>query len=171
MQDAEPIAELAYHAESGDCDAQYRLGVLFLSGQRAEQDLAAARRWFQAAASSGHVGAKALGEMISQVGRSSSARQIRRPMWLAAIPVLAVAGLSMYAGYEASKRVQTSPSTIAQGRAPSELSSLAPKAAAPGIPANAETYSLQPPNVHATVHAGAPAAGRHKARSHKPKAK
>jgi hypothetical protein len=148
---------------------------LFLSGQRAEQDLAAARRWLQAAELSGHAGARVLVEKISQGGRSRSAPRIRRPMWLAAIPVLALAGLSMSAGYQASRRIQTgssqtSPSMVAQGRAPSELSSLAPKGA-PSIPANADTYSLQPPSVQATIHAGAPAAVRHKSRSHKPKGK
>jgi TPR repeat protein len=167
MQDAEPIAELASHAERGDCDAQYRLGVLFLSGQRAEQDLTAAHRWLHAAAVSGHAGAKALADKIGLGGRSSPTRHIRCPMWIAAIPVLALAGLSMSAGYEASEQTQR-PLTVAQGRAPNEFRYLAPKDAASSLAAN---YSLQPLGVHAIIHASAPAATRHKARSHKSKGK
>ncbi len=171
MQDAEPIAELAFRAEDGDRDAQYRLGVLFVSGQRAEQDLSSANRWLQAAALSGHAGAKALEDKISRVGRASFARRVRHPMWLAVIPVLVLAGLSMHAGYEASKQIQTRPSMVAQERAPKELSSPAPKAEIPSIPANAETYSPQQPGARATIHVGAPAAGRHKGRVHKLKGK
>ncbi|MFT4113333.1 hypothetical protein [Silvibacterium sp.] len=43
------LAELAFHAESGDTEAQTRLGILFLLGEEVQQDLEAALRWLEQA--------------------------------------------------------------------------------------------------------------------------
>ena len=45
-------------AQSGYAEAQYGLGLLYANGQYVEQDPAQAQRWFQKAASQGHVSAK-----------------------------------------------------------------------------------------------------------------
>lgn len=44
------LSELAFEAEGGDAEAQYRLGVLFLLGESVEQDLEAAYCWLSRAA-------------------------------------------------------------------------------------------------------------------------
>ena len=58
------LGDLAFRAEGGDAGAQYRLGVIFLLGEAAEQDTEAAYRWLVRAADSGNEGARALVEKL-----------------------------------------------------------------------------------------------------------
>ena len=45
-------------AEQGNADAQYMLGVAYMSGDGVVQDEAEAMKWYRKAAEQGHVGAK-----------------------------------------------------------------------------------------------------------------
>jgi TPR repeat protein len=58
------LGDLAFRAEGGDAGAQYRLGVIFLLGEVAEQDTEAAYRWLVRAAVSGNESAGALVEKL-----------------------------------------------------------------------------------------------------------
>jgi len=58
------LGDLAFRAEGGDAGAQYRLGVIFLLGEAAEQDTEAAYRWLVRAAVAGNEGARALVEKL-----------------------------------------------------------------------------------------------------------
>jgi len=53
-------SHLAFKAEGGDADAQYRLGVLFLLGEDVAQDPEAAWRWLDCAARGNHSSARLL---------------------------------------------------------------------------------------------------------------
>lgn len=66
--------ELAFQAESGDAGAQFRLGLLFLLGDKVEQDLEAAHRWMAEAARAGHSGAQILADRLApyQISRTSA---------------------------------------------------------------------------------------------------
>jgi uncharacterized protein len=46
-------------ARQGHAEAQYSLGILFLTGSGVSQDAAEARKWIARAAAQGHVDAKA----------------------------------------------------------------------------------------------------------------
>jgi len=46
-------------ARAGHADAQYSLGILFLTGSGVEQDDAEARRWIARASAQGHADARA----------------------------------------------------------------------------------------------------------------
>lgn len=54
------VAELAFQADSGDAEAQYCMGLIFLLGESVDQDLDAAYKWMARAASGQHAGAKSL---------------------------------------------------------------------------------------------------------------
>jgi len=54
------LGELAFQAEAGNPDAQYRMGVLFLLGESVEQDLNAAYLWMARAAAAQHQSALSL---------------------------------------------------------------------------------------------------------------
>jgi len=65
------LAELAFQADSGDAEAQYRMGLIFLLGESVEQDADAALKWIARAASGQHSEAKSLAAKL--VLRESSA--------------------------------------------------------------------------------------------------
>jgi len=111
MAETEPLTELAYQAESGDAQAQYRLGVLFLLGERVEQDLGAARRWFHAAAANGNHGAERIRRFLSPVSSNAPALPSRKISlrWLA--PVVALLFISLQSGYEFRRKLDFSPHT------------------------------------------------------------
>ena len=100
MSETESLTELAFQAESGDAHAQYQLGVLFLSGERVEQDLDAARRWFHAAAANGNVGAEAMQKRLLQLPTASTVISRGRPFRGFVVPVLILLGLSIQSGYQ-----------------------------------------------------------------------
>ena len=52
------IAELQSAAEAGDAEAQYQLGMDYLSGYDVEQDYALAAVWYEKAAEQGHMNAQ-----------------------------------------------------------------------------------------------------------------
>jgi TPR repeat protein len=114
MPDSEPLTELAFAAESGDVNAQYRMGVLFLLGGRVEQDLKAAHRWFQAAAANGSGPAEVMRQTTSQVCVAQPVAVKRGPILVFALPLLGLLSLSIHSGYQYSKRIQGSPSIHAQ---------------------------------------------------------
>ena len=54
-QDPDPITELRRQAEQGDANAQYNLGIRYVTGIGVPQDRAEAIRWYRLAAEQGHV--------------------------------------------------------------------------------------------------------------------
>jgi Sel1 repeat len=131
MPDPEPLTELAFAAESGDADAQYRLGVLFLSGTRVEQNLNAAQRWFRAAAANGSGPAEAMQQTISQVRMAPSVTAKRWPIPVFVLLLLVLLSLSIHTGYQYSRRIRGSTSIRAQERNSNPLPATAKMAAAP----------------------------------------
>ncbi len=73
------LGELAFQAEGGDPDAQYRMGVLFVLGESVEQDLNAAYRWIAKAAASQHSGARALLEKLTLFRNQPVRNEVRSP--------------------------------------------------------------------------------------------
>ena len=61
------LAELAFQADSGDADAQYCVGLVFLLGESVDQDFVAAYHWMARASAGGHIGAKSLAARLLQV--------------------------------------------------------------------------------------------------------
>jgi TPR repeat protein len=67
MKQAEPnLGDLAFHAASGNAEAQYSLGVRFLLGESVEQDLEAAYQWLTRAAVADYQDAQALAEELAR---------------------------------------------------------------------------------------------------------
>jgi TPR repeat protein len=60
-------------AEQGNVDGQFGLGSLYAAGEGVERDAAAARRWFELAASQGHAGA------INTLARASISGELGFP--------------------------------------------------------------------------------------------
>ena len=54
QQEPTPTAELRASAEQGDADAQYNLGIMYVTGRGVPQDDAEAVRWYLLAADQGH---------------------------------------------------------------------------------------------------------------------
>jgi TPR repeat protein len=59
------LSELAFRADAGDGDAQYRMATLFLLGEEVEQDLNASYLWMARAAAGQHPGAQGLLEKLA----------------------------------------------------------------------------------------------------------
>jgi TPR repeat protein len=98
VAETEPLTELAYRAESGDAQAQYRLGILFLVGERVEQDLGAAGRWFHASAANGNNVAEKMNQLLTAASKAPAPS--RSPFSALLVPLLALLLLSLYSGYE-----------------------------------------------------------------------
>jgi len=64
--------ELAFRAESGDRGAQFQLGMLFLLGEKVEQDPSAAHRWITRAAEANHPGALLVAQRLAAVESKES---------------------------------------------------------------------------------------------------
>jgi|SRR5271169_3092213 len=129
MLDSEPLTELAFAAESGDANAQYRLGVLFLSGTRVEQNLNAAHRWFRAAAANGSGPAAAMQQTTSQVRIAPPVAAKRWPILVFVLLLLVLLSLSIHTGYQYSRWIRGLSSIHAQMRV-SDLSPATAKMAA-----------------------------------------
>lgn len=71
------LLSLQAEAKNGSADAQFKLGVAYLQGQRVQRDPALALQWFQAAAAQGHAwGQDYLGNMLySGMGTSRDPNQ------------------------------------------------------------------------------------------------
>lgn len=52
------LANLTSHAQSGACDAQYKLALVYAAGRVVPQDLAASQRWMRKSAEQGYVSAE-----------------------------------------------------------------------------------------------------------------
>ena len=166
MPDSEPLTELAFAAESGDTNAQYRLGVLFLSGVRVEQNLKAALRWFQAAAANGSGAAEAMREATSEVRMPLPFSGRRWPLGVFALPLVALLTLSIHAGYEFRRQIQTSRPIRAQERVSDPMPATATMAAVPE--SSIKEPIAQVPSAAGTVPGDLPVARRHyKARRRK----
>jgi hypothetical protein len=159
MPDSEPLTELAFAAESGDANAQYRLGVLFLSGARVEQDVNAAQRWFQAAAANGSGAAEAMREATSEVRMPLPFSARRRPFGVFALPLVALLSLSVHAGYEYSRQIQTSRPTRAQERVFDPMPATSTMTAVPE--SSLKEPIAQIPSAAGTVPGDLPVARRH----------
>jgi TPR repeat protein len=59
--------ELAFRAECGDAGAQFQLGMLFLLGERVEQNLESAHRWIARAAEANHPSARILAQRLAAI--------------------------------------------------------------------------------------------------------
>jgi TPR repeat protein len=99
MAETEPLTELAYQAESGDAQAQYRMGVLFLVGERVEQDLGAAGRWFHASALNGNNAAVKMNQLSATPSKIPEPTS-RSPFFTLLVPFVALLVLSLWSGYE-----------------------------------------------------------------------
>lgn len=115
MSEHEPLTDMAFAAESGDASAQYRLGVLFLTGYQVDQDLKAARRWFQAASANGSRPAEAMVRTTSQARPNLPISAKYGPILVFGLPLLALLSLSVHTGYQYSRWIHGSTTIHAQG--------------------------------------------------------
>lgn len=69
-------------AEKGDSDAQYKLGLLYLTGNGALQDFAEAARWLKLAAEQGYALAQYELGLIYRTGQGFATDQVKSYMWL-----------------------------------------------------------------------------------------
>jgi TPR repeat protein len=69
-------------AEKGDSDAQYKLGLLYLTGNGALQDFTEAARWIKLAAEQGYALAQYELGLIYRTGQGLAADPIQSYMWL-----------------------------------------------------------------------------------------
>jgi hypothetical protein len=69
-------------AESGDSDAQYKLGLLYLTGNGALQDFAEAAKWLKLAAEQGYALAQYELGLIYRTGYGLASDQVQSYMWL-----------------------------------------------------------------------------------------
>lgn len=105
MAETEPLTELAYQAESGDAQAQYRLGVLFLVGERVDQDMQAAGRWFQSSAANGNNAASRIGQLLATAPSKTPEIPSRSTLREMLVPVFALLLISLYSGYQCRRTV------------------------------------------------------------------
>ena len=70
------------NAEKGDSDAQYKLGLLYLTGNGALQDFAEAARWLKLAAEQGYALAQYELGLIYRTGQGLVIDQVQSYMWL-----------------------------------------------------------------------------------------
>jgi uncharacterized protein len=78
----EPVPELQKHAEQGDSNAEYKLGLVYDAGVGARQDLAEAAHWYQRAADQGHVAAQFNLGLMYASGRGVPQDLVQAHMWL-----------------------------------------------------------------------------------------
>lgn len=69
-------------AENGDSDAQYKLGLLYLTGNGALQDFAEAAKWLKLAAEQGYALAQYELGLIYRTGYGLASDQVQSYMWL-----------------------------------------------------------------------------------------
>ena len=69
-------------AENGDSDAQYKLGLLYLTGNGALQDFAEAAKWLKLAAERGYALAQYELGLIYRTGYGLASDQVQSYMWL-----------------------------------------------------------------------------------------
>ena len=69
-------------AENGDSDAQYKLGLLYLTGNGALQDFAEAAKWLKLAAEQGYALAQYELGLIYRTGYGLAIDQVQSYMWL-----------------------------------------------------------------------------------------
>lgn len=70
------------NAEKGNSDAQYKLGLLYLSGNGALQDFTEAAKWLKLAAEQGHALAQYELGLIYRIGYGMATDQVQSYMWL-----------------------------------------------------------------------------------------
>lgn len=70
------------NAEKGDSDAQYKLGLLYLTGNGALQDFAEAARWLKLAAEQGYALAQYELGLIYRTGHGFAVDEVKSYMWL-----------------------------------------------------------------------------------------
>lgn len=70
------------NAEKGNSDAQYKLGLLYLSGNGALQDFTEAAKWLKLAAEQGHASAQYELGLIYRTGYGLATDQVQSYMWL-----------------------------------------------------------------------------------------
>lgn len=70
------------NAEKGNSDAQYKLGLLYLSGNGALQDFTEAAKWLKLAAEQGHALAQYELGLIYRTGYGLATDQVQSYMWL-----------------------------------------------------------------------------------------
>ena len=134
MSETEPLTELAFQAESGDAQAQYRMGVLFLLGERVQQDLGAAARWFRTSAGSGNSAAEDVARVLPDLPASPSAVRKSALSSRFLVPALTLLVVSFQSGYEYRRSM-----------------SLQPKAPSSQITASAPLNDVVDPVLHAQV--------------------
>jgi hypothetical protein len=69
-------------AENGEADAQYKLGLLYLTGNGALQDFAEAAKWLRRAAEQGYALAQYELGLIYRTGYGSAVDPVKSYMWL-----------------------------------------------------------------------------------------
>ena len=70
------------NAENGEADAQYKLGLLYLTGNGAVQDFAEAAKWLKRAAEQGHALAQYELGLIYRTGYGLAIDHVQSYVWL-----------------------------------------------------------------------------------------
>ncbi|MGH8762292.1 MAG: tetratricopeptide repeat protein [Nitrosospira sp.] len=140
------------NAEKGNSDAQYKLGLLYLTGNGALQDFTEAAKWLKLAAEQGHASAQYELGLIYRTGYGLATDQVQSYMWL---NLAAAAGIqqAVMARDEVMRSLSSKQLAQAQKNSREWLASR-PKPRTPGEAAKA--VDIQPDTAGGTESSAAP---------------